>query len=238
MASQDEHHHQCHSIEEETQDGSTNSQTIEQKRMIRHREILVSGYIREQEDKQSLSAVFPSEITKVLTEYYALWNFYFGYHDDTKFEVSGGGTVLKSIDAKSCSGYMVYADGASGEEGISSGIHMWSLQSLSDRSGNCYQSIGVTQIKPSDPKVKERSSHWNSHGGGSHFQGYTNWTKNDVITIRLDCEQWKVTYFRGTKEYQTDKIKEGIYYLVLSLCCAKGMVHLQAVDCPIVDKIL
>ena len=107
-------------------------------------EMLIHGFIHEQEKKLKLMMDIPVEIILLILNYFpALYRF--GLHDETLFTVSDDRLSIKSISCY-CSGYMIYADLEDKDDiGLNEGVHIWSL--LSNVHPICHRSIGITTIK-------------------------------------------------------------------------------------------
>ena len=78
---------------------------------------------------------------------------------------------------------------------------------------------------------------WIVEGYNSHFRGdnvYTSsddWEQDDIITIKLDCDLWNVTYYRNDKQVQKDSIESNKpYYFALMCCDSIEQTHLQVLD--------
>ena len=67
-------------------------------------DLLISGYIREIENKIALTGII-----KIIETLYPSLMFKFGAHDEAKMNVSENGTILKGC-ARECEGFIVYAD--------------------------------------------------------------------------------------------------------------------------------
>ena len=211
-------------------------------------ELLVYGYIRRQESTLSLSAIVPDGIINLMIDLYPRLLLKFGAHNTTHFEVTDEGTVLRSINKQTCSGYMVYAQlDECNKDGISSGVHSWSLQWISDDQfvyhghPECYQSVGVTQINPSKSALEKVSEHWQDEMDVtpqkeySYYLGYNQWEHKEIITVVLNCDDWTVTYFKGTtgtEHFQQNTIQKGKYFFAVAACGAENRVRLRSVDVP------
>jgi len=198
---------------------------------------LISGYMRRHERQLALHTHIPSAVCRIVSDFYPSV-LCFGAHNPELFEVLCDGTEIKGASAECCSGYLVYADlmnKALARSGLCSGVHSWSLQSLSARSASCYQSVGVTQIKPTEAALNTKSSHWPHEDTtrDSFFCGYQQqWKQGDVVTVELDCDEWTVTYFVNGVQVKRDEVPRGKWFMALSLCASKNLVHLKSVKFP------
>ena len=196
-------------------------------------ELLIAGFVRNHEKKYELYMTVPYEITIIMHELYPLLLFGFGDYKKDKFLTKDNKRCLMGTD--DCAGYMVYADlGQYNDIGLNKGIHLWSLRSFAIDSGRCYLSIGVTTEKNdkvindwNSAKIRKRN-HWIEDGYNSHFEGNPRisetgaWLYGEVITAKLDCDQWKVTYFRNNEEIQQDEIEPNQSYYFALMCCANS----------------
>merc|ERR1712228_857811 len=199
---------------------------------------VIWGYIHEKERELNLSTVVPMGVIDTLISFYP-WVIGFGMHNPAHFSVSEHGTVLKGINSKSCSGFMVYAHLAEQDvNGYNAGIHTWCLQSISDRSGACYQSIGVTVKRPLPSLCDTKTSHWPNESTAnkedSYYSGYSKqWKKNQIMSVRLNCNDWTATYYKGEELQKVDKLKpDKHYFLAMSCCASKDLVQVKSVEFP------
>ena len=207
--------------------------------------LLINGYIREKEKEYKLYMYIPSEIAQIMQDLYPVLIFKFGDFNKDHFVVNDDRTILKG-DCLNCNGYLVYADlGHYNDIGFNKGVYFWSIENLAD-GATCMLSIGVTTEK-SDKLVNEWkhnatalliwldekacAQQWIKNGFGSFFKGNLNWRKNKVITVKLDCDNWIVTYYRDGKKFKRDDIEPNKSYYFALLCCDQGAyTHLKVVE--------
>ena len=173
-------------------------------------ELLIFGYIRQQEKELDLYMNIPIGINKIIHDLYPVLLFTFGDHNEKALLLDNDRTIIKGNDpvSNSCSGYLVYADSSQySNTGFNKGIHLWSIKSLltqryGDLWSGCYASIGVTTQK--NDKLINKCHH------GKIKIGYNSWyqTLNDfdlshdvIVTIKLNCNDWTVTYYKDKEEY-------------------------------------
>ena len=116
--------------------------------------------------------------------------------------------------------------------GLYKGVHFWSIKVLG-KSWHCYASIGVTTAKNKD--ILNRNGinyHWLCEGFYSYYRGYGEWKKDEVVTIKLDCDNWSVTYWKQDEELKTRKIKPSNYHMVLLCCNRSAITHMEIVETP------
>lgn len=76
-------------------------------------QLLISGYIREVQDKLILFMNIPNEVTQIIRKSYPVFKYKFGAHDRELINVLNNGTTLKGKDVydySNCDGMIVYAD--------------------------------------------------------------------------------------------------------------------------------
>ena len=124
------------------------------------------------------------------------------------------------------------------------GVHLWSIKLIKKNQGVCFCSIGVTTEKNDEiiNKFQHTGSspsytHWMKEGTNevhSYLQGCKQpWKKDEVITAKLDCDNWDVTYYRGTQEIKKDVIvKDRRYYFAFLCCNLSSWTHFQIVESP------
>ena len=126
--------------------------------------------------------------------------------------------------------WLIYADITKNfKYGLNKGIHLWSVRALpisrwsSNAVRHCFASIGVSTEK--DTKIINEfkhdgtsTKHWNETGFYSFYQGCSKWADNETITVKLNCNDWTVTYFNDKKQIQKDQIEPNQYYYFMLLC--------------------
>ena len=196
--------------------------------------LLISGYLRENENELGLYMHIPNEIAKIMLEIYPLLLFTFGDFNKYIFTILNEERTILKGNGNHCHGHLIYADlGQYNNTGLNKGIHLWSVKLVS-RYADCYLSIGVTTEK-NDKLVNEwklgrnafylflhdrrDDKHWIDTGFNSNYKGYTRWKHDQVVTIKLNCNEWMVTYFKDGKEFRKDNIETNKSYYFAMLCC-------------------
>ena len=213
-------------------------------------ELLISGFVRKHEDKLKLFMIIPVGITQIMHRFYPLLLFKFGDFRSHMFTVCPDRLILKGADVTAtnlyCNGHFVYADlGQYDDIGLSQGIHSWSIQRLlkSIDTSNCFCSIGVTTEKNDEiinifsHNGSKPHAHWmeeKSNSCHSYYEGCRKgWKSNEIITVKLDCNDWNVMFYRDKEEIRRDKIKKGKSYYFAFMCCNQSLWnHFQIVDDP------
>ena len=205
-----------------------------------HLELLVAGYIREHDDALDLFMNIPDEIIKVVHNFYPLLVFRFGDHKPGAFKIDEDRMVITGADPSfmswSCYGHIIYADLGNLHEnknGLNQGIHYWSVKNLNTMPPSCFKSIGVTTQKSDDIIDKEQYGHWIAGGINSFYRGCSNWKSNHIITVRLNCDKWDVTYYDDDKEIKREYISaKKSYYFAMLCCCTPTYCQYQIVETP------
>eukprot|EP00483_Globobulimina_turgida_P008426 UN08443 len=106
------------------------------------------------------------------------------------------------------------------ENGYNKGIHIWSVKRIATVA-KCFRSIGVTTNKQTE---HEHIKYWNNVGINDYWDGKGNgWNTDSTVTVILDCNAWKISYFK-----EKEKIKENIitanqnYYFALCSCGSRA----------------
>ena len=209
--------------------GSSTSQSLSDPNRL---EVLICGYLTQQTKSMKLFMSMPQEIATIVNAFYPLLPFKFGDFKQNAFEVNEDRTRLIGGD-KSCNGYLVYADLQQyNDTGLSTGTHFWSIRCSNDeqsakRVGNCYNSIGVTTQKNMHLINTDHERHW-IHGEENHSFMTMCFEDNQeiIITIKLDCNNWTVTYHYhyGSKVYipKIDRIQPHKSYYLAMMCCGES----------------
>ena len=141
---------------------------------------------------------------------------------------------------------MIYADlGQYSDTGFDKGVHVWSVQFMASTTwsttAGCFASIGVTTEKNDELINKWNHAgwrggpkeHWVDTGYYSYYKGNGKWKKEDVISVKLDCNNWTVTYYNDKDEIQKDKIEEDkSYYFAILSCGIARYGHFEVVESP------
>ena len=203
-------------------------------------QLLIHGYIRNEENECNL--FIPDSIPQIIYQLFPLLLFKFGEFKKDIFTLNDDAMILEGTDGSngvSCHGYMVYADlgPVLNDIGLSSGVHLWSVENL--RSFLCFASIGVTNMK-NDQSINEwhnngNGHHWIDKGRNSFFSGCDEWDTNQIITVRLDCDNGTVNYYKddSEEECQKDEIEPNqSYYFALMVCILSRYTKYQIVNSP------
>ena len=172
----------------------------------------------------------------------------FANHNEDIFEISNENTIIKG--KSDCQGYMIYANLLDNDDtGLRSGIHTWSIKALStsfydenqqwiSKYANCFRNIGITTVKASDniePTATANNLCTFVSGKGYHscIDGMHCWGFDQIITVKLDCYDWSVTYYHNLNQMEKKYIEPNQkYYFAICCCGSKNETHLQVVDTP------
>ena len=142
---------------------------------------------------------------------------------------------------------MIYADLYNMNDiGFNSGVHYWSIKALpfewatsSDDYSPCYRSIGITTIRNDaiinlDTRRFIGSHVFDQDGYHYHYDSVSyKWAKNETLTIKLDCDNWTVSYFLETEIVKKQDIVPNQHYFFAMSCCAQRLItHLQVMETP------
>lgn len=201
---------------------------------------LTFGFVHEVSKKQSLFMDIPTAIIWLIINFYPAILYKIGLHDEDCFEVFDDGLSIKSV-GHGCSGYMVYADlddAHANGIGLNKGIHFWSVQSNFEY--ECYFSIGITTVK-SNEMVKIATDRFigvdKTTKGYHYYHELYDHEIDEIVTVKLNCDEWKVLFYRNKELIKSDDIaQDQHYFLAMSLCNEQGNTSLQVVETP--EKLL
>eukprot|EP01084_Bolivina_argentea_P146080 255880_1 len=124
-----------------------------------------------------------------------------------------------------CNGRIIYAELNKNDSGYNKGIYFWSVKLNTIHS---FRSVGVT-TEMSKEFVEQFNGYlefWpiHKHGSCSFWDGYNaQWTYEEIITVKLNCDEWTVTYFRNNKKVKMDHIPPNkSYFFALYSCTYQG----------------
>ena len=205
-------------------------------------EYLVYGFTRNVEAQHELFMNVDHGIYKMIHEFYPKL-LRFKDYDIEKFQVTDNGTIIKALSYE-CYSATVYAE-SFGDEGFNKGVQYWSVKNIKDTGrkeftadtmgdGYCFHSIGVRSEKGSLIKT---GSWWTNEEceSQSFFKGHCpKWGLNEIITVKLDCNQWTVTYYnKEGNQLQHDSIEKDLsYYFCIQLCKGMTYTHFEIVETP------
>ena len=209
-------------------------------------ELLICGYVRENENALKLFMNIPTEISRILCKLYPVLLFKFGDYEEGKFILSEDDTILKG-NGDSCDAYLCYADlGKDNDIGLNKGIHFWTIKSVLHHDepedhdfAECYCSIGVT-TKKDNKAMSESWSHTHMHWIDitpercySYLDIFFNHNMANIVTMKLNCNDWTVTYYVDEEQIKVDEIEaDNSYYLAVCCCDQSSSTQILVIDTP------
>ena len=199
-------------------------------------ELLVSGYIKENYLQKTIKKYnyYDQALASLFVQF--LGNIFFKFdlcHNKFKHEIINDGFEIKRDGTEEDVNQIIFAC----SRGVNEGIYEWRIKTMTNVQPNCGDGIGIaTNIEPLTNTDKEsiwihnvQRDHNASflHGGGSFYPidkrnrsvDADEWSKGDIITIIINCDDWTVKFFMndkllGNKAY--DIPKNMTYHLVIS----------------------
>ena len=196
---------------------------------------LVNGYTRNSLQQSDITANYPISINKIIDKY--LGNIFLKFdicpNDYTQVIQNDGTLMNRSIDIVENGKLFLVASST----GFSSGINEIKIEVMQDHNNSiigvitdinhCKRKIWIGYIKAnmyyyfggdmdgSGTCITQKVN------GKRHFEPVVEdhaWKKNDIITIKIDCEQWKIRFFRNNQIVgnELNIIKGFTYYPVIS----------------------
>eukprot|EP01084_Bolivina_argentea_P033256 61537_1 len=198
------------------------------------REYLISGYVRELETFMDL--VIPNVITSEILSFYPRLA-KFDLYNKHKFKLEEDGCIIKGTGG--CSGYFIYPESFN-TNGYNKGIYVWSIKCHNATS--CYRYFGIYSKRKEEYLTLQKSG---KGGGYAHSDdelcahlngGYRNWKKGQIWTVKLDCNNWKISWYNGKELHHSEPIinTNMSYYFIIQLC-ASVTSHYEVVETPILE---
>eukprot|EP01084_Bolivina_argentea_P054829 100537_1 len=191
-------------------------------------ELLVTGFIHAFENKHNNRIFITSLVTKLILSFYPVlpkWEIY----DSTNYKLSKNGKIITSINSfpgglmtGSCFEYLIYPQCAA-KNGYNKNIHYISIQN--EHSCGCSHHFGITTKRDKNDlaSVSHRfcmdDNDKDKKNGLYQYLCTKSPDKSVIITIKLDCINWVVTWFINNIETDNNKIEPNqCYYFVLKSC--------------------
>ena len=204
-----------------------------------YKTLIVYGYARKLQRKNNLMYIIPQEIIHLILQYYD--SKVFGVHCD-KFKLEINRSVIKGTTAK-CNEYIIYGSSESYgikqkyDKGYKKGIHFWSIKC--HNAPNCYHGIGIMNKKEF---ILCQNSHLYNYYAMKQKIKYIYiyppsntsvlpWNIGEIITVKLNCDEWNVSFYSESKLIYTQKIRKQTYYFFVRLC-AKTTTNFECVSVP------
>ena len=147
-----------------------------------------------------------------------------------QYDVTQNNTMIKGRIGHDCWGRFIYGPDNNGK-GFRTGIHCWSVRNILN--AGCYRQIGITTKRDQDINTKIEGQ-WISSGTNYIFTRYKDWSNGQTITVRVDFNNWKVSWYRSNEDkIETKDIAQntGPYFFGLNVCNSPGR-HWQCVETP------
>ena len=142
------------------------------------------------------------------------------------FSLDDDGYVLKPID--DCGGYFCFPEALCA---LTKGTHFWSVKCVDGTNHHCYRYIGVSAVRCKEYTEfgKSGSSYgweesWAKKQGHALYVegGFSNWTDDDVFTVKLDCDENECVWLRNDVVHKKCSIEPNRgYYFVAQFCASK-----------------
>ena len=207
---------------------------IMSRRVNANAELLIHGYIHQLERDYNVSSIIPNEIYGVIIAFYPQL-LKFELFDSQRFQLLDDGYQIKGKSGTGCSGYTIYPE-CLVVDGYKKGIHFWSVQLLGDVENDyyCYHSVGIVANKRNEKWCNSASEHWPITDSASEhprkekqpssqiswYNGHENdWNRNEIITVKLNCDEGFVVYYENDEEKRKDQIdSKQSYYFAMNTC--------------------
>ena len=203
-------------------------------------EYLVYGYTRITEKECDLYMNIETGIPAIIYAFYPKL-LRFDLYDKNRFDVSDDGLSIKG-KRLGCDGYVSYIESPEGK-GFNAGVHYLSVKNVRDEHVHCFKNVGVMAKR--DRSITNEAKGWGNwtqtaaltdktlsfYGTFSHYGGKSRWKYGDIVTVKLDCDEWKVTYYHDHKRVQMDQIKPNkSYHFVINCCENPRYSHFEIVE--------
>eukprot|EP01083_Nonionella_stella_P259232 885345_1 len=150
----------------------------------------------------------------------------FGIYNETHFVVSDNGKTIQG------NGGTCQAAASFVAQGHKAGIHSWSVKRVGTPYNiNCFCNIGIT----SGERKTRVGRYFRENGGytyyvnASTFTSHIRWCAGEVVTVTLDCDKWKVFFFKNNKQLKKEDIAPNQTYYFAMDSCADQKHHFTVV---------
>lgn len=201
----------------------------------KYRCFLVYGFVREQEKVLKLSMHITEVIIELIIELFPLIVMQFGKGYGALFNLSDDGLLIKArnhVDGPYYAKYRIlYPD----NEGFDKGIHVWSIKLVPKSWKSKYlpfqdpKRIGITTNKDS---WEELDIDLALRPDRNWFEADKVWVAESILTIKLDCTLWKISFYINDKKMNEEKIESNKYFIGLCIPYNRTYFHYQIVDTP------
>ena len=204
---------------------------------------LVYGFVREQEEELMLYMHITAAIVELIIQLFPILSLKFGKFefDVDLFTLSNNNTVLKikkNDKYSTAVGHkeddcILYANHDS--YGIDKGVHLWSIKAIGKhwkaKYWYCTRTMGIT-TRRRFTEVPRHIITGQYFYQGSTVEG-TRWKIGDILTMKLDCDNWIVEFYLNEKLMKQQIIgKVTKYFMALCCCSSHNQIYYESVDTP------
>ena len=216
--------------------------------------LLVFGFIHELEKQSILFMLIPTEIYQTIISFYPILA-RFELYDSRLYELLDDGYGIRGLcdeeytpkdikDIEGCEGYTIFAEVLIAD-GYKKGIHFWSVKLIGKEMERwyCYHNIGVIANERDVELLCKPTNSWpeNIYENDTttsclvHYKSSDHdvvWPKGVVITVKLNCDEGYVEYYRDNEFFRKDQIDRNLSYFFALNSCALNDNYFQVVDTP------
>eukprot|EP01084_Bolivina_argentea_P053409 98037_1 len=151
----------------------------------------------------------------------------FDIFNDRVFQMNRN--YIYGINSNTSGCYLVYAHHPYKNKGYNKGVHLWSIKCnklCHTFHEGCHHDIGIISCRNKNYTIKPLFTR-KYENDGVLYKGFENvWKQGNIITVKLDCNNWTVTFYVMNKSSQItfgmkvseQTIERNEYYFVLHLC--------------------
>ena len=162
----------------------------------------------------------------------------FDYYNTEAFDVSKRGTVIRGNRYIACIAWTAYIS-SPGNNGFNKGIHYLAIKNMKNRKEKCFRNVGILSQRNEEIIKDNILETWGKYEKiiASYYAGKHEWQYNETISLKLDCNEWTVTYWKDGKLLKIDHIPPNeSYHFAVNFCECMSYTHFQIVDhtkyCP------
>ena len=197
-------------------------------------EYLVYGYINDAAKEYDLFMRFEPGITQIIYKFYPRL-LRFNYYNKERFNVTEDGTIIRGSQIAPCDAWTVFLESPD-NKGFNTGIHYVSIKNINETATQCFRNIGIITERNEDIINNHSWTRWTDLKGDeqpveSFFEGRYKWKYNEVLSMKLDCNKWTMTYWKDDTLLKKDDISPNkSYHFAVNLCECVNWTHYQVVD--------
>ena len=134
------------------------------------------------------------------------------------FNIWSNFTIIQGLG--SCSSYFIYFGNV---KGYNKGIHYFSVRKCN---AACYKGIGVTRVCSKELIQGKNCDYWDTNGEKIYY--HDKWQNKMIMTVKLDCDKRKVTFYQDNVFVDTKDITPKVKYY-FAICICANVTHYQSV---------